>query len=1167
MMDENIRNGSSFIFYFTYKKEIIMSNVVTFKTFVSSVNSAAAKAYEAAVEQYEHKAHIKAGVRTVPGVEVVAFSDSRAAAMKPEIVAIVKDGAPCKVFAVGSRTEALVRANVELEAIVINSNKEEQMSYSFEVEQVPTMVQRVETVRAGKFANVDSSDEEFAAELDKLKSWARQICQVKAGESLPVVGKVDINIRRVNKGSVRVVAQKGTIATSLINSPLGRETVVRHAFVAYKDGICSATESIEVLIDWMAGINTEGVKLVDALKRKPGGVVVVKADKHAPKGVKVQHGDLNNISPDTNWKLGMPIGKAQFISRKAADTMVAVNHPEEAGKFISVYDVKKSIARGILNPDLDTKVSIGVRKMAVLLSVTDEEGNKVNTLEQTKGHPLAMNLGGGACYGRKELIQQYGTMRIVSFHHAKGVVTNTRDVDALIDYLGVDVISPMLKSKMVGVAHAIMCGDLSQFMLRLLNDADFRETANAAIAMNTKVVNVDGLVYSFAIIEEEIYVSDFYSLQGHRRVGAEVSVNDKIEGIEIESPEMTLMNELLSELKAGDTTYSPVVRLLEMKRAGLVEAASHSAEGGVLLADQMIRQYGEDLFKVFIAGRTGRKTAKAVAAAKSVDWSCTANELLAITKAWYSDKFAALFAGNGSLSVEQVKRVALAEGETAESVMKAFLVNLFNGKGAFPGLLNMPRGFEVKVGEHSFIFPGAAYWDKAETVSGDAVSGLQYAGGDFFKSLASIVLMAKIKGNKSWEEAGVVKSHAKHLLMIEETFGAYKGLKFSLPKGRSLPVSYHFESGFKVITADRIYKEAARKGEIGAIKFPILMENNFRLYNAEVKTLMSFESEAELELNRFICESVVFVDALSHMSNRDDADGDRLTLFWAKGYEGQEQWSESKLLACNSSKQQLSYVEDELGSLNTKEINERSVMVWNKADVQPAVEEIVAAKTGVGSETNNLITLTHLIRNKAGYSELANLALDAMGILLQKEVVENMKHSNGRVRFCEYLNLRNKETSLEEMAEAFEKAFELMSIKNDNAAYEIAKVFVELFEEDKRSRGQDGYRWNKTNAVRMAHTATWKNVHHSVYTKNVGEIYNTSFFFGLDDAKAVNNLLNFDGKSPFSFILKALSREVINQIQVVAEVKAAEVEALANGEVVETESYHEVDSEEIIDML
>ena len=1166
MMDENIRNSLSFIFIFTYKKEIIMSNV-TFKTFSATVNAAAAKAYEAAVEQYEHKAHIKAGLRQVPGVEVVAFSDSRAAAMKPEIVAIVKDGAAVAIKEVGSRSEALSWANAEIEAIVLNETKENEMSYSFYVEQVPTMVQRVETVRAGKFANVDSSDEEFVAELDKLKSWARRICKVKAGEILPVVGKVDINIRRVNNGSVRVVAQKGTIATSLINSPLGRETVVRHAFVAYKDGICSVTEAIEVLIDWMAGINTEGVKLVDALKRKSGGVVVVECDKPAPKGVVVKHGDMNNISPDTSWKLGMPVGEAYFISRKAGNSMVAVNHPEVAGKFISVYDAKKAIARGILNPDLDTKVSIGMRKVAVLLSVTDEEGNKVNTMEQAKAHPLAMNLGGGACYGRKELIQQYGTMRIVSFHHAKGVVTNTRNVDALIEYLGVDIVSPMLKSKMVGVAHAVMGGDLSQFMLRLLNDADFRETANVAITMNTKVVNVNGLVYSFAIIEEEIYVSDFYSLQGHKRVGTEVSVNDKIECIEIESPEMTLMNELLSELKAGDTTYSPVVRLLEMKRAGLVEAVSHSAEGGVLLADQMIRQYGEGLFKSFIAGRTGRKTAKAVAAAKNVDWTVTANEFLAITRTWWADKFAVMFAGNGSLSVEQVKRIALVEGETAESAMKIFLVNLFNGKGAFPGLLNMPRGFEVKVGEHSFVFPGAAYWNKPETVSGDVVSGLQYTGGDFFKSLASIVLMAKIKGNKSWEEAGVVKSHAKHLLMTEESFGACKGLKFSLPKGRSLPVSYHFESGFKVITADRQYKEAAKKGEVGAIKFPILMENNFRLYNTEVKTLMSFESDAELELNRFICESVVFVDALSHMSNRDDADGDRLTLFWANGYQGQEQWSEDKLLACNSAKQQLSYVEDELGSLNTKEINECSVMVWDKADVQPAVEEIVAAKTGIGSETNNLITLTHLIRNKAGYSELANLALDAMGILLQKEVVENMKHSNCRVRFCEYLNLRNKETGLEEMAEAFEKAFELMFIKDDNAAYEIAKVFVKLFEEDKRSRGASGYRWNKTNAVCMAHTATWKNVHYSVYTKNVGEIYNTSFFFGLDDAKAVNNLLDFDGKSPFSFILKALNREVINQIQVLAEVKAAEAEALANGEVVESESYHEVDMDEVIDML
>ena len=1136
-------------------------STITFKTFTSTVNTAAASAYEAATAAYEYTAHIKAGVHVVPGVEVIAMSNSKAAAMKPELVAIVKDGAPVKVFAVGSRTEALVRANVELEALVLNQTKEEEMSYSFEVQGVPTMVQRVESVKVGKTPTQD--------ELNTLKSWAREICRAKAGESLPVVGRVEINIRRPSKGSVRVVASKGTIATSLINSPLGREVVARHAFVSYKDGIVSATQSIEVLIDWLAGIGTEGIKLVDALKRKSGGVVVVSTKKSAPKGVKVQQGDLLNISPDISWKLGMPVSDAMFISRKAPSSMVAVNYPQLAGKYISVYDVKKAIARGILNPDLDTKVSIGVRKVAVLLSVTNEAGDKVKSLADVKDHTLAMNLAGGACYGRKQLIQQYGKMRVVSYHHLKGVVANVRDVDALIEYLDVDIISPMLKSKAVGVAHAIMGGDLADFMLRLLEDESFRASANAAIAMNTRAVNIDGLVYSFAIIEEEIYVSDFYTLQGHKRVGAEITVNDKINGVEAEAPEQTLMNELLSELKAGNTEYSPVVRLLEMKRAGTVEAVSHSAEGGVLLADQMIRQYGEGLFKGFISGRTGKRTAKAVAAAKNVDWSCTANEFLAMTRTWYSDKFAVMFAGNGSLSVEQVKYTALVGDETSQSVMKQFLTNLFNGCGKFPGLLNMPRGFEVVAGEHSFVFPGSSYWDKPETITGDHVSGLQFTGGDFFKSLASIVLMAKTRGTKTWEAAGVVKTHAKHLLAIEEAFGSHKGLKFSLPKGRSLPVSYHFESGFKVITADRSYKEAAKRGEVGAIKFPILMENNFRLYNTEVKTMMAFDSEAELELNRFICESVVFVDALSHMANRDDADGDRLTLFWAKGYEGQEQWSEDKLLACNSAKQQLSYVEDELGSLNTKEINERSVQVWDKEDVQPAVEEIVAAKTGVGSETNNLITLTHLIRNKLGYSDMANLAIDAMGILLQKEVVENMKHSNGMVRFCEYLNLRNKETDIDCMTEAFEKAFELMFIQDDVMAFEIAKVFVELFEEDKRSRGQQGYRWNKTNAVRMAHTATWKNVHFDVYTKDVSEIYNTSFFFGLDDVKAVNNLLDMDGKSPFSFILKALSREVLAQKLVIAETKLAEAEALANGETVETESYHEVDvdMDEAIDML
>lgn len=1154
-----------------------MSNVKfsTFKT--SSTNNVVEKAYEAAKEQYVYKATIKAGINAsniegrkavVPaGIEVVALSNSRAAAMKPEMVAVLKDGTPVGVFAVGSRKEALQKANIAIQAMWVNNAKEDEMSYSFECVNVPTMVQTIRPVKAGRFADVDRNDPEFVAELNKLKEFARTVCKAKAGKELPVVGKVEVNLRRASKGSVRVVAKRGTLVTALINSPASREVVARHAFVSYPSGFAPASSSIETLIDWMLGIGAEGVKLVDALSRKPGGVVIVKCKKPAPKDVRVYNNDMNNISADTSHKLGAPVGNAWFVARRMSNSMVAVNHPNVKGEFISVYDIKKAIARGILNPDLKTKVSIGVRKVAVLLSVTDDEGNKVKNLEKAKGHPLAMNLAGGACYGRKTLIQQYGKMRIVSYHHLKSVVANVREIDALIDYLNVDIISPMLKSKAVGLAHAIMGGDLGEFMLRLLEDPDFRATANTAITLASRAVNVDGLIYTFAIIDEEIYVSDFYTLQGHRRVGEEITINDKINGVETKAPEMTLMAELLSELKGGDTTYSPVIRLLEMKRAGLVEPVAHSAEGGVLLADQMIRQYGESLFRSFANGRTGRKTAKAAAAAKSVDYSWTANELLTMTRSWWADRFAVMFAGNGSLSIEQVKYTALAEGEKPAEVMKQFLTNLFNGCGKFPGLLNMPRGFEVTAGDFNFVFPGSSFWDKPEVISGDKESGLQYTGGDFFKSLSSILLMAKNRGTKTWAAMEVKKTHAKHLLAIEEAFGAHRGLKFSLPKGRSLPVSYHFEGEFKIITADRSYKEAAKKGEVGAIKFPILMENNFRLYNTEVKTLMSFESEAELELNRFICESVVFVDALSHMANRDDADGDRMTIFWAKGYEGQEQWSEDRLLACNSAKQQLSYVGGELGSLNTKEIDERSVQVWDKADIQPAIEEICAAKTGVGSETNNLITLTHLIRNKLGYSNMANLAIDAMGILLQKEVVENMKHSNGRVRFCEYLNLRNKEADLDCIAEAFEKAFELMFIEDDIMAFEIAKVFVGLFEEDKRSRSEEGYRWNKTNAVRMAHTATWKNIHHSVYTKNVGEIYNTSFFFGLDDVKGVNALLDVNGKSPFSFILKALSREVLAQIQTIAEVKAAEAEALANGETVEQEAYHEVDMDEAIDML
>lgn len=68
-------------------------STITFKTFTATANEKAAAAYEAAKTEFEYTAHIKSGIHKVSGVEVVALSSSKAAAMKPEAVAIVKDGA------------------------------------------------------------------------------------------------------------------------------------------------------------------------------------------------------------------------------------------------------------------------------------------------------------------------------------------------------------------------------------------------------------------------------------------------------------------------------------------------------------------------------------------------------------------------------------------------------------------------------------------------------------------------------------------------------------------------------------------------------------------------------------------------------------------------------------------------------------------------------------------------------------------------------------------------------------------------------------------------------------------------------------------------------------------------------------------------------------------
>ena len=758
--------------------------------------------------------------------------------------------------------------------------------------------------------------------------------------------------------------------------------------------------------------------------------------KESFKGEETISAFLTNTSADTSHKL-MNRG---LVTWENESSMVASYLGESV---YSVYDAKKAIARMVLEINRGNKVSIGKRKLAALTTVTNVDGSAVEP-EVAMDNKLLAAFAGGMSQAAKELVQQYGFFRFVSKHHAKGVAYNSGStvVDGILSQLGAEVVMPMFKSGTIGLAHAILETqgkevNLDEFLVNISKDETLVADLNKMIQDNLEYVEVDGLKYGFSCVEEELFVSDFYSLQGYVRNQGVETLKEKIdapvvngadtvdteefdffqgfvaetEEEAVEAEETTLIRELLAPVVAGDMTYSPVVALKALIDNGEVVKANKKGFGGLLVAHQIEAQFGKVALETYLHAAMDNNALVQLPNLKAGSRLAKFDE--AQTKVIMNQVFTSalrrLFINNGtvssvcvSLKKEDRGNVSIAEA------MNQFINNLYYGVGSWTGLFNLEEGFALTFKGREYVFPGSQYWNDVNRVIVDSEGVKKFLGGDMFKTFASIAMMIRNEAFAKDEH----KTFAKHTLALEELFVANEAFQFELVNSRNLVTVFQLEDDFTVWCNDRkVAKVIKNNGAVGFIKFPVLMENNVRKLAAKAKSVMSYESQAEKELNAIVEASAIYVDPIVHILNQDDTDGDRATVFEMVGMNNQPNFTLESVRESVSWGTQYDYLLDEVnGIVNTKWINSETVKVYRRDDFQEAVKVIALAKEMTGKHTNALIAAIPFLKGLVGKKtfngevlteETVNDVIAAYGLAVQSDAVTNMKHSKGEINVVE----------------------------------------------------------------------------------------------------------------------------------------------------------------------
>jgi hypothetical protein len=843
-----------------------------------------------------------------------------------------------------------------------------------------------------------------------------------------------------------------------------KETVFR------KEIITSAEAFFMFVVKLSSDSKTKIEDILDAMRQRPGlryaPVAHVMPRQQLVQfrlnGWEIEATELDsmNLSPDINSKLAS-IGA---FSQGAVDSMAAVFDNDMT---YSINDSTKSIARFGLNPSDHKSVSIGTKRVAVIVGVDmpqdyDRFFDSVYT-----------SIVGGAIHASKEEYLKYGATRVISANHAKGVAAFISDeFETAVKDLGVQYITGKLKSKSVGLGFNIANNgkSLKEFVIDLYNDAEFRTEVNNTLASFVKEVKIGELTYKCIIIDEELHATSFYALEGweytekflsqqeeikskasideaeFELLGVEQIDEDSLSDEEIEALHATSVMKYFVEQIKTNPDFKVGEELLSMKREGMITKTKKVGRISLLTLDSIKDQFGEEALMSFLKANIDNSylVESSVMTKDLSPRIYEEGEIKFILKELFDNSIA--YAGNGTLKAENFKSY----GKDKQMISNT-IDRLLNGDTSigWVGLTN--TGFTIEFAGYDFVFPG---WNKLKGQiilpnEEDLSEGL--IGGKLVGTLMSIYQMIKFQNTK-----GAVLTYAKHILTLEQLFLGSRITKMRMSNNANMVLVPQTKDLVNVYTTNKTVRKGIQEdGQLGYIKYPELMLQSFKLVSAKSGTPF-WTSTEEYNIFGILEESVLRIPPMLALSNQDDFDGDRATVFFAKGLEGYDTWTVEHTLGKDNliGAYQAAYVADEEESLlkGLDIITDSTIKCYPVEEFQAGVEKLVKAKQDTGKYTNALVQSIPLFEAmtalKDGLTkEEARIAIASMGVAVQNGAISQMKHENRGYSLIDMMYLfsaseRNAHDDSISLADAWEEAIE-STIGNKEVARRIATIIAE----------------------------------------------------------------------------------------------------------------------------
>ena len=843
-----------------------------------------------------------------------------------------------------------------------------------------------------------------------------------------------------------------------------KETVFR------KEIITSAEAFFMFVVKLSSDSKTKIEDILDAMRQRPGlryaPVAHVMPRQQLVQfrlnGWEIEATELDsmNLSPDINSKLAS-IGA---FSQGAVDSMAAVFDNDMT---YSINDATKSIARFGLNPSDHKSVSIGSKKVAVVVGVDMPQG--YNRFDDS----VYTSIVGGAIHASKEEYLKYGAMRIISENHAKGVAAFIGDeFEVAAKELGVQYITGKLKSKSVGLGYNLANNGktLKDFVISLYNDAEFRTQVNNELASFVKEVRIGKLTYKVIIIDEELHATSFYALEGweytekflsqqeeikskasideaeFELLGVEQIDEDSLSDEEIEALHATSVMKYFVEQIKTNPDFKVGEELLSMKREGLITKMKKVGRISLLTLDSIKDQFGEEALKSFLEANIDNSylVESSIFTKDLSPRIYEEGEIKFILKELFDNSIA--YAGNGTLKAENFKSY----GKDKQMISNT-IDRLLNGDQSigWVGLTN--TGFTIEFAGYDFVFPG---WNKLKGQiilpnEEDLSEGL--IGGKLVGTLMSIYQMIKFQNVK-----GAVLTYAKHVLTLEQLFLGARITKMRMSNNANMVLVPQTKDLVNVYTTNKTVRKGIQEdGQLGYIKYPELMLQSFKLVSAKSGTPFWTNTE-EYSIFGILEESVLRIPPMLALSNQDDFDGDRATVFFAKGLEGYDTWTVEHTLGKDNliGAYQAAYVADEEESLlkGLDIITDSTIKCYPVEEFQAGVEKLVKAKQDTGKYTNALVQSIPLFEAMTALKdglikEEARIAIASMGVAVQNGAISQMKHENRGYSLIDMMYLfsaseRNAHDDSISLADAWEEAIE-STIGNKEVARRIATIIAE----------------------------------------------------------------------------------------------------------------------------